>query len=304
MAPAVRKTLVFLLKLGVSAASLFIIFSKAETGKIISLLTGMGLPPLLTASGIYLVALMVSTARWKLLLPERFTFRRLFSLYLIGSFFGRFLPGMIGGDAVRAYYLNKDARKIGLTLASIFMDRYLGYVSLMTIGLAVTPFAFRFFGESPFRFVIPVVFVAFMFGSILFFRLRLGGRLRGLADFYGYLSSLRTRKDAVVKALLLSFIIQGLNFLMVVVLAWGIGVEIPILVLSVFLPIVITITSLPISISGLGVREGSFVILLGMIGIRPEAATSISLAWFLSFLVGSLPGVVMYFVQSRPARES
>ena len=57
---------------------------------------------------------MLSTLRWKLLLPEKFKFRKLFSLYMMGSFFGTFLPGIIGGDAVRAYYLNKDAKKISL----------------------------------------------------------------------------------------------------------------------------------------------------------------------------------------------
>jgi hypothetical protein len=60
---------------------------------------------------------------------------------------------------------------------------------------------------------------------------------------------------------------------------------------------------IPISISGLGVREGSFVILLGLIGVRSEIATSLSLAWFFSVFIGSLPGLAIYFARSRKSGE-
>jgi uncharacterized membrane protein YbhN (UPF0104 family) len=51
---------------------------------------------------------------------------------------------------------------------------------------------------------------------------------------------------------------------------------------------------LPISISGLGVREGAFVVFFGLIGVKPEAATAVSLSWFISSSVGSLLGLIEY----------
>jgi glycosyltransferase 2 family protein len=232
--------------------------------------------------------------RWKLLLPEEFSVRKLFSLYMIGSFFSNFLPSVIGGDAVRAYYLNKDAKKISLTLASIFMDRYIGYACLITIGISAFPFSVHYFGGSPYKWLMPAIFVSFVMGSILFFNLRIGKRFRFLSEFYEYFAVLKMRRDVIAKAALLSFVVQILNFIVVVMFASVMGEEIPLLLLCAFLPIVITITTLPISISGLGVREGSFVLLLGLIGIRPEAATSLSLAWFFSVFIGSLPGLAAY----------
>ena len=77
---------------------------------------------------LYLLAQFTSTLRWKLLLPRMLGIRKLFSLYMIGSFFNTFLPGLIGGDAVKGFYLYKETGKGSLTLASIFMDRYIGFV--------------------------------------------------------------------------------------------------------------------------------------------------------------------------------
>ncbi len=293
-----NKTLIFILKLTVSAVSLSIVFSKTDIREIVFMFRKIGLFYFLLASLLYILSLLVSTSRWKLLLPEKFTFRRLFSLYMIGSFFSSFLPGVIGGDVVKAYYLNKDAKKLSLTLASIFMDRYLGYVSLMVIGIAAFPFTLGFFRGSVYRWVMPAIFVSFVIGSVLFFGLKIGKRFRTVSEFYDYFVSLRARKDVIAKAVALSFLLQFMCFGAVALLASAMGENIPVLLLFVFLPIVITISSLPISISGLGVREGSFVILLGLIGVRPEVATSLSLSWFFSIFVGSLPGLGAYIIHT------
>jgi len=290
-----KKALLLALKLAISALSLYLVFSKTDINKVFSILKSVGPFYFLIAASLYVVSQFVSSVRWKLLLPEKFMLRRLFSLYMIGGFFSSFLPGVIGGDVVKAYYLNKDAKKISLTLASVFMDRYLGYVSLMIIGIAAFPFSMRFFGASVYKWAMPLIFISFIAGSFLFFGLQLGRRFKVVAEFYEYFVSLKERKDVMFKAVMLSLFIQAIGITTVAMLAWAMGQDIPVLLLFAFLPIVITITSLPISISGLGVREGSFVVLLGMIGVKPEAATSLSLSWFFSSVLGSLPGLVAYF---------
>jgi uncharacterized membrane protein YbhN (UPF0104 family) len=290
----INKVAFFALKLLVSALSLYLVFLKVDLYQIVEMLRKIGLAAFLLASLLYIMSICGAAWRWKLLLPERFTFRKLFSLYMIGSFFSSFLPGVIGGDVVKAYYLNKDAKKLSLTLASVFMDRYLGYVSLMIIGMAAYPFSLRFFGESIYKWVMPSICVAFVIGSFLFFGLKLGKRFKTVSEFYEYFVMLKGRKDVIAKAIVISIGIQVMGLLAVTVLASAMGEKIPVLLLFVFLPIIITITSIPISISGLGVREGSFVILLGLIGIKPAVATSLSLSWFFSTFLGSIPGLLAY----------
>ncbi|MDA8241765.1 MAG: lysylphosphatidylglycerol synthase transmembrane domain-containing protein [Nitrospiraceae bacterium] len=299
----INKTAFFLFKLVVSALSLYIVFSEAGPRQILSMMRRIGPLYFFTACLIYIAAQAISTFRWKLLLPENFTFRKLFSLYMIGAFFNSFLPGLVGGDVVKAYYLNKDARKLGVTLASIFMDRYVGYVALMIVGMVSYPFALRYFGASVYKWVMPAIVCAFIVGSFLFFGLRLGRRFTTMSEFYEYFVLLKSRKVVIAKAVLMSLCVQIMGFSAVALLASAMGEDIPIFLLFVFLPIIITVTTVPISISGLGVREGAFVLLLGLIGIRPELATSLSLSWFFSSFLGSLPGLAAYIKQTGGARR-
>jgi glycosyltransferase 2 family protein len=292
--PGIPRTLIFVLKLAVSSLSLYLVFSKVDVRDFVLMLAKIGPLFFLVAALPYILAQVLSTWRWKLLLPEHFRFGRLFSLYMIGSFFNSFLPGVIGGDAIKAYYLNKDAKKISLTLASVFMDRYFGYASLMIIGISAFPFAYGYFGPTAYRWIMPGIFVAFVAASFLFFGLKMGKRFNSVAEIYEYFGKLKSRQDVIVKAVLLSFVVQLLNFVMVIILALAMGENIPLIALFVFLPIIITVTTIPISVSGLGVREGSFVLLLGLINVRPEVATSLSLSWFLTNFLGGLPGLVAY----------
>jgi len=171
------------LKLAVSSLALYLVFSKTDEGRIFAIIKSIGGFYFFSAFLLYIIAQLVSSFRWKLLLPEKFTIKKLFSIYMIGSFFGSFLPGIIGGDAVRAYYLNKKAKKMSLTLASIFMDRYLGYVSLMIIGILASPFAMSYFGDSPYKWAMPFIFAAFIVVSILFSGSRSGRDLRVYPSF-------------------------------------------------------------------------------------------------------------------------
>ena len=294
-----KKALILILKLAVSAFSFYLISRKADMAQVIHILKSIGLFTFLSASALYIMSQVLSTMRWQLLLPDKYPLNRLFSLYMIGAFFSSFLPGIVGGDAVRAYYLNKDARKISITLAAVFMDRYIGLVTLMLIGISAFPFSLEVFGDSPHKWLMPGFFVSFVIGSILFFGLQLGKRFKLMTDIYEYFLVIKQQRAVIAKTLLLSVGIQMLNFLSVIILASRMGEEISLLLLAVFLPIVTTIVALPISISGLGVREGAFVILLGLIHISPEAATSLSLAWFFSIFVGSLPGLVFYVLHDR-----
>ena len=297
-----NKVALLLLKIVVSALSLYLIFSRSDIGHVYALMKQIGPFYMSAAALLYVISQVGSTYRWKLLLPDKFTVRRLFSLYMIGSFFNTFLPGAVGGDFVKAYYLNKDAKKLSLTLASIFMDRYLGFVSLMIIGIVTFPFVSGFMAGSVYQWSMPVIFVSFIVASFLFFGLQLGRRFKTVSEFYDYFVTFSARKSVLVKAVVWSLVIQMIGFSAVALLAFAIGVNIPLYVFLAFLPIIVTITTIPISISGIGLRENGFAILLGLLGVKQEVAIAISLSWFFSTFLGSLPGLVAYIRQSNRAK--
>lgn len=204
------------------------------------------------------------------------------------------LPSLIGGDAVKAFYLYKTSGRGSLTLASIFMDRYLGFVMLIVICAIAFPFGYSYFQNSPITWVLPLTVLVFIISSLLFFSLRLGKGIKILSEIYDYFYSYWNQKGIIVMALLISVLVQLLNIFAVYILALGLGEHVPLLACLIFLPLIVMFTALPISISGIGIREVAFVFFFSLISIRPDVATALSLSWFLSTTAGSLLGLVEY----------
>lgn len=254
---------------------------------------------------IYIFATYISSIRWKILTFSDLSTGRLFSLYMIGSFFNTILPGIIGGDAVKAYYLYKETGNSGISMASVFMDRYVGFVSLMFITLIALPFGISYIKGTELGYIFPGIVFTFIAGSVAFFRLRIGGGIKILSEFYSFLDTYRNlNRSSIVllKSLILSVIIQLMNMMAVYIISHGLGINISFLSIMLFIPFIVTVSMVPLSISGLGVREGAFVILFGKIGVRPEVAISISFLWFISVVIGSLPGLLFYAININRKR--
>ncbi len=296
-----NKIIILLAKILVSGGLLYAVISRTGIERVLSTLRGMYIPFFLLAVLIYICSIFISALRWRLLLHERFGLGRLFSLYFIGSFFNHLLPGIIGGDAVKAYYLYRDTGKGASAVASVFMDRYIGFTALMLVGLVAFPFGFRYFKGSYIEWILPLIVLLFAAGSFVVFGLRAGRRTKLLSGFYDYFALYREKKSVILKTLLISVIIQTIVIFAVYVLSRGLDVDVPLLPLFIFVPVISTIATIPISISGLGVREASFVLLFGFLGISPAQATAVSFAWFLSVATGSLPGFIEYLRSKKGA---
>ncbi len=294
MARTINRILLLILKLSISSALLYFVLSKAGVDNVLSLIRAINPVAFIGAIVIYVFSIYVSTIRWGLFLPEEFKSKRLFSFYMIGSFFNTFLPGIIGGDAVKSYYLYKEINKGSLSLASVFMDRYIGFISLMSIGLVAFIFGFKYLKGSVIEWLLPAIILIFLVGSIIVFGLRFGKKIRVLSEFYKFFDEYRNQKILIAKALLLSVIIQVMCIMSVYIITLGLGEQIALIYFYIFFPIITAISTLPVSISGIGVREWSFVLLFGVVGVKPEIATAMSFAWFLSIAFGGLVGFFEY----------
>ena len=56
-------------------------------------------------------------------------------IFFVSSFAGTFLPASIGGDVVRAFGLSQLRVAPGQAVASVLMDRLLGVVSILIMGI-------------------------------------------------------------------------------------------------------------------------------------------------------------------------
>jgi len=288
-----KKYLLLIVKALVSGTLLFLIIKRSGLANIYSTIKGISPAFFAGSVALYLVSIYISCLRWRLLIVSAPRLRRLFSLYIMGSFFNIMLPGLIGGDAVKAYYLYKETGNLPESMASIFMERYLGFTALFLIGALAWPFAVPYLKDAGLLlWAFPLFLVAFIIGSIVFFTLKAGKRIKLLSDFYGYFDFYG--RKTLLKGLLYSFLVQALVIFQVFMLSKGFGHDFSILLFFVFIPVITALAVLPISISGLGIREASFVVLFGAVGMGPEGATALSFSWFLSMGTGSLVGLVEY----------
>ncbi len=294
-----KKYLLLSLKIAVSITLLYIIMRKAGLNKVLSTLMDMNLYYFFTGSLLYIFCIFISTIRWQLLLSaemdtEGLSRKRLFALYLMGSFFNNIMPGSVGGDAVRIYYLYKDIQSGANSFGSVFAERYMGVIGLITVALIALPFGLDRIKGTGVEWAVPVIALSVIIVSLLVFGLRIGKRFSALRGFYEYFLGLRRSPGRLLKAYIISIINQLTVATTVYIMAKGLGAPLSLIECFLFVPIIITIMTVPISISGLGLREGAFVMLLGLIGISPEMATSISFAWFLSYVFASLSGLPVY----------
>ena len=325
-----RKLFWLALKLAVSGTLLLVVLSRTGIRTVTATLGTIHLPSFLIASLVYILSIYLSSVRWHFLLPEGLGRKRLFSFYLIGSFFNNFLPGIIGGDAVKAYYLNAELKgqragsdeqgdpttnqagyashspssstrhsSVSTAIASVFMDRYVGFAAMMLIGLVAYPFGFQYFRGSYIEWLLPLIIALFIVGSLLVLFLKIGSGLSLVSGVYDYFAFYKNRPGVILKTFCLSLVIQASGIIAVSIISRGLGLDIPLLPLLIFIPIISTLSTLPISISGLGVREASFVLLLGFLEIDPAHATAVSLAWFFSVAVASISGLVEYLRYKR-----
>ncbi|MCE5312484.1 MAG: flippase-like domain-containing protein [Nitrospiraceae bacterium] len=305
-----NRFIALIVKLAVSAALIYLLASKFGLHGIFQTIKGMNLYVFAAAVVMYWLATFVSCLRWRLFIPHKVSINRLFSFYLIGAFFNTCMPGMIGGDAVKAYYLNKELKSSSsndpeskettdlssgvVSVASVFMDRYMGAVCLITLCLAGLPVGYAYISSTPLVWLLPAVAAVFVIASAMIFCFKAGTRFEWINRSYRYFDQYKRKSDVLLKAYGYSLVVQLMSIVSAYIVALGLGINQPFIVFFVFFPLIIFVSMMPISISGIGLREGAFVVLLGTVGTAPEKAVAISLVWFLSVAAAGLAGLVEY----------
>jgi uncharacterized protein (TIRG00374 family) len=299
----------------VSALLLGLLFRRVDLGAMLGTLAGVRVGFFLLALALYVGGQLLSALRWQVLVrPLGLTvpYGRLAGLYFLGMFFNFFFPTVIGGDAVKAYYLARQTRDAVRALASVFMDRNTGLGALLLVAVVAAAFGRPSFADRP-------VVVPLLGGLLLYLLLNLAlfadASYRFLSRFFSVvgvmplvavtgrahaaLSAYRSAPLALGKALALSLLFHlmlvGLNYAN----ARALGLALDPLSLCVFVPIISLLSMLPITMYGLGVREYAFVLFFSALGVAREASLLLALLWFLVTVFASLPGAVVYVLSGR-----
>ncbi len=114
------------------------------------------------------------------------------------------------------------------------------------------------------------------------------------------------RPVATIPAILLSLLLQASLVICQYLLAVGMGAQVSLSAVMLIVPLVNVVTSLPITLNGLGVREGAYLVLFGMVHLQHQDAIALGLLWFVVTALGGLTGIIPFTMEplSRPVAQS
>ena len=309
---ASRSTLV---RLAVTAAILAYLSTRIDMAAAARAVAAISLPHLGAVLLLVAVDRGVMILRWVLLLRASgvaITGADATRLFLISSFVGSFLPAGIGADAARAYGLARESTTGSEALASVAVDRVLGVLSLVLMGVAGLV-AWAPDGRGDWR-VVAAVAVAGA-GCVAAFwadqwlrwvvpshrhERSITRRVLRLSDA---VSRYRNRRGVLAHVMAWSLVVQFLRITQAYLLGLGLGLTVPFSYYLLFMPVGLLILLLPISISGFGLPQGVIVWLLRPAGVDDSAAFALSTLIVLTGLAGNLPGLWLWLRRDRSSSE-
>jgi len=309
--PVGKKTLWFLFKLLLSAGLiLFILNTKASLGDIGLALRRVDWRWLLLAVCLHIPGNLISAYRWQILARvqgDRHSLGFLLRSYLVGQFFNNFLPTRFGGDAVRIWDGSRQSKSLVKSSAIVVVDRSTGLLVLFLFALGAALFRLEFARQLPVIWVSLLVGVAGLAAAAVFFLPATGRRLenarpegvfgrslRKIASFRRILVSFKDHRRPFLAAMVWAFILQVNVVAYYYLVGRAFHLAIPLLDYFLFIPIVLLIQAVPISLGGLGPRELAYVEIFKSYGIAAGTAFSFSLVAdvAVNLLIGLIGGLI------------
>lgn len=299
----------FWLKLLVSGLLLAHFFNQTDLSAVLGAVSSIPLSVFLAGVVLTVIAVALNGYKWSILLPGRplgvFT-RAVF----VAQYYGLVLPGQILGEIGKTVYVSRRTNlDLSTIIATIAFDKgtgLLGGVFLLgAFGALMTTF--------PLPLIITAAFIAALIAGV-------GGLLLLRVDaFYRFLeqmlmrvpllsragSALETfralakRSTALLAGVALGLLYQLISVVVVVLIATSMGISVSIVDWCWILPLLSLILLLPISVGGLGLREGTLLGLLGLFSVPPALSLSLSLSLFAIQVILAGIGAFIEFMPKR-----
>jgi glycosyltransferase 2 family protein len=310
-----RPLLILLMKLLVSAGLLIFFYTRIHIEDFLDTLAGANFSYVAIGLIVYLASQLVSALRWTILArPLGFDTRyKDFSLYyLIGMFFNLFAPSTVGGDVTRTYYLARNGQKnrekgwatsTVPAAVSVFMDRAVGMAALVWLGAAGLALFPYYAVPSAIRSLTFTLSLALIVGGLLVPVLRRVLPNDGhpiIVKLKVAMSAYRDHWGVIPQAIVLSFVLHLVQAWIHLLMGKALQINVPFSFCLILYPLVGTFAALPLSLNGIGLREGGYLFLLGLIGINPEKGIAFSLLVFLIVVMDSLIGGLLFLVKKNP----
>jgi uncharacterized protein (TIRG00374 family) len=283
---------------------------------------------------IFIIAQIIIGFRWWLLLRSQAIFIPFVStirLHFLGLFYNNCMPGSVGGDLIRAWYVTKHTDKRFEAVLCVFVDRVVGLFSTLIIAVFFYTLFLRgeslgisarndsgFFSaikEHRAVFIWLLGFIVFIFVGLMLYEksrtklrkafLSIGKRLLRTGEKFKKAIFLYCRKPLT---LLAAFGLTVLLQIMTITGFWlvgrSLGIEVSIKYYYVFFTLTWVLGAVPVSIGGAVVVEGMLMMLfINFAGVAEDSALALALCQRFVWLLASLPGAAIHLLGAHLPKD-
>ncbi len=272
------------------------------------------------ALAIFIILSIVATVRIYLLTKAheiKISFTALLKNLYIGFLFNPILMGSTGGDIVRSYYLTKETSDKTKIVTVLFLDRFIGVISMFTLGLIAILFNYNdpklgavlrpvFYSTAFVYFILIIIAILSSSKRVVtkFSRFKnfIGmKKIKSIAKIiFDTLHQTKQHKKTIVLAVLCTILTQ----ILVIISAWIAAKSITNIEIIqfkyffLFIPIILTISAIPISLGGIGVGEAAYATLFLFVGVTEADSITISLLNRLLLIFIAFIGGIIYLLPS------
>ena len=269
---------------------------KNDLSKITQSILSISMWMYLTSVFLIFLAVWLNSVKWFVILPK-YKIIKLFESNMIGQFYGLILPGQLLGDGAKAYIFGKGKDDTEKIWVSVFFDKITGIIGLLILGIfglvftrEALPiwFVWGLLASTGFGFLILfLIRLKFFYNFIMRVLLKLKQKLVKFNKLFELFSKLvdawyiYTRKTKIVfLSILLGVVYQIMGIVINMILANEFDINVSFVDWCWLLAVVSILLLLPLTIGGIGIREGSLIGLLGWLGVTSEKALALSFSIF------------------------
>ena len=258
------------------------------------------------------LTMIIQANRWKGLSVQgpEIPFKTYYAFTAMGYFFNNLLPTGFGGDAVKSLAFGKKFNQTSQSVSAVFLARIQGLLAMFLCFFAALPFALNK-AEIPFIYTVIMTIALLVCTAIVVLCLFSDkvpipeivlNKLTFIPKLQKSLSIYRQHKKQVLLSSLDSLWLQFLAVFMTYAYFKAVGQSIDLSILVVFTYITTIVSMLPISLNGIGVREGIQVALFtGILGIPAPVVLSAGLLGYFPLVFQAVQGAIVLVASKKQA---
>jgi uncharacterized protein (TIRG00374 family) len=299
------------IRIFVAVALTAVVLHYSHPSQIVAATAGADWRWLLAALALVLVDRTLMAMRWIDLLValapgSRPPLGAVLHVFFTSSFVSNFVPS-VASDLYRAYALSRYDVHLAESTASVLMDRALGVLSVVLVAAAALPFAPALAARGAMLAAVGLLFALCAIAAAVVFSGRAADVVRATARRIPIRVLHRVTDaltDAVrryaahhgemIRVLVLSVVVQLIRVLQAWCLGLALGIAVPAAAYFVFIPIIVFIMQVPVSVNGIGTTQAAFAWTFVPQGARPAEVFALSVLFLALGIVGTLPGGVLY----------